>query len=170
MPTTAWTMRPVATHAFFNLRTYVRCPGCRAIYFLAEWIPNRLAIPSARDFTDSPSAWPVSTTRPNDGRWRKRWNAPPPPRPRDPSQRSFSRRHGAEHFLVRAYTAFTCRNDRSRRFDIRHAPWNLAPADVAIETDNLVAAAAPWFAHARDFCLPPFPGRPQRREMSLRAA
>ena len=40
---TAWTMRPVATHPFLNLRTYVRAHGHRAIYFLAEWIPNPLS-------------------------------------------------------------------------------------------------------------------------------
>ncbi len=40
---TAWTMRPVATHGFLNLRTYVNVQGRRAIYFIAEWIPNRLA-------------------------------------------------------------------------------------------------------------------------------
>src|SRR5258706_16407793 len=40
-----WLMRPVATHGFLNLRTYVRGGGAgggRAIYFISEWIPNRL--------------------------------------------------------------------------------------------------------------------------------
>src|SRR5205814_3132746 len=40
-----WLMRPVATHGFLNLRTYVRgvgASGGRAIYFISEWIPNRL--------------------------------------------------------------------------------------------------------------------------------
>src|SRR4051794_27138473 len=32
---------PLATHEFLNARTYVRHPGGRGIYFLAEWIPNR---------------------------------------------------------------------------------------------------------------------------------
>ena len=34
---------PLAEHAFLNVRTYVRRAGGRGIYFLAEWIPNRLA-------------------------------------------------------------------------------------------------------------------------------
>src|SRR5689334_20537515 len=41
-----WLMRPVATHGFLNLRTYVRGGGGDggggAIYFISEWIPNRL--------------------------------------------------------------------------------------------------------------------------------
>src|SRR5262245_1032444 len=35
--------KPLAAHEFLNLRTYVRVNGEAAIYFLAEWIPNRLA-------------------------------------------------------------------------------------------------------------------------------
>ena len=34
---------PLAQHEFLNLRTYVRHEGTCGIYFLAEWIPNRLA-------------------------------------------------------------------------------------------------------------------------------
>src|SRR5690242_12351895 len=39
----AWLATPLATHEFLNVRTYVRHGGARGIYFLAEWIPNRLA-------------------------------------------------------------------------------------------------------------------------------
>ena len=34
---------PLATHAFLNVRTYVRHANEPGIYFLAEWLPNRLA-------------------------------------------------------------------------------------------------------------------------------
>src|SRR3954451_20206572 len=33
---------PLAHHEFLNLRAYVRVNGQSAIYFVAEWIPNRL--------------------------------------------------------------------------------------------------------------------------------
>src|SRR5688500_12364404 len=36
--------RPLATHPFCNVRTYVVVDGEPGIYFLAEWIPNRLAV------------------------------------------------------------------------------------------------------------------------------
>src|SRR5215203_4349892 len=39
----AFLSRPLATHPFCNVRTYVVVQGERGIYFLAEWIPNRLA-------------------------------------------------------------------------------------------------------------------------------
>src|SRR5688572_14541278 len=34
---------PLACHEFLNVRTYVRVGGERGIYFISEWIPNRLA-------------------------------------------------------------------------------------------------------------------------------
>src|SRR3954466_5107482 len=39
----AWLSAPLAEHEFLNLRAYVRVNGERAIYFISEWIPNRLA-------------------------------------------------------------------------------------------------------------------------------
>src|SRR5207247_1780372 len=35
--------QPLHTHAFLNVRTYVRVGELRGIYFLAEWLNNRLA-------------------------------------------------------------------------------------------------------------------------------
>jgi uncharacterized protein YqjF (DUF2071 family) len=40
---TEWFFKPIATHPLLNLRTYVRHCGESGIYFLAEWIPNRLS-------------------------------------------------------------------------------------------------------------------------------
>jgi hypothetical protein len=40
----AWLTKPLATHEFLNVRTYVRQGGERGIHFLAEWLPNRLAV------------------------------------------------------------------------------------------------------------------------------
>ena len=40
----AWLLKPIATHAFLNVRTYVRHHGEPGIYFLAEWLSNRLSV------------------------------------------------------------------------------------------------------------------------------
>ena len=40
----AWLLKPIATHEFLNVRTYVRHRGEFGIYFLAEWLPNRLSV------------------------------------------------------------------------------------------------------------------------------
>src|SRR5437667_11174018 len=42
-PKLGWLTHPLHTHAFLNVRTYVRVREMRGIYFLAEWLNNRLA-------------------------------------------------------------------------------------------------------------------------------
>lgn len=37
-------LRPISDHAFLNVRTYVRPTDGPGIYFVAEWIPNRLSL------------------------------------------------------------------------------------------------------------------------------
>lgn len=39
-----WLFRPIATHDFLNVRTYVRHGDETGIHFLAEWLSNRLAV------------------------------------------------------------------------------------------------------------------------------
>jgi uncharacterized protein YqjF (DUF2071 family) len=41
---TEWLLRPIASHEFFNVRTYVQCDGEPGICFLAEWLPNALSV------------------------------------------------------------------------------------------------------------------------------
>lgn len=40
----AWLFKPIATHDFLNVRTYVRHHGEPGIHFLAEWLSNWLAV------------------------------------------------------------------------------------------------------------------------------
>src|SRR6266436_2301630 len=40
----AFLLKPIATHEFLNVRTYVRQGGEGGIYFLAEWLSNRLSV------------------------------------------------------------------------------------------------------------------------------
>ena len=39
-----WLLKPIATHEYLNVRTYVRHGAETGIYFLAEWLPNRLSV------------------------------------------------------------------------------------------------------------------------------
>src|SRR2546423_13063735 len=39
-----WLFKPIATHEFLNVRTYVRHRGAPGIYFLAEWLSNPLSV------------------------------------------------------------------------------------------------------------------------------
>ena len=40
--------KPIATHTFLNVRTYVKHGDEPGIYFMTEWVPNRLAAFLAR--------------------------------------------------------------------------------------------------------------------------
>ncbi len=39
-----WLFKPIATHEFLNVRAYVKHGGVKGIYFLAEWLPNKLNV------------------------------------------------------------------------------------------------------------------------------
>src|SRR3954467_7247242 len=39
-----WLFKPIGTHEFLNVRTYVRHGGESGIYFLAEWLSNPLSV------------------------------------------------------------------------------------------------------------------------------
>src|SRR3954451_8350559 len=41
---TDWLLKPIATHEFLNIRTYVRHNGEPGIFFLAEWLSNRISV------------------------------------------------------------------------------------------------------------------------------
>jgi uncharacterized protein YqjF (DUF2071 family) len=144
-------MRPVATHAFLNLRTYVRVGGRPAIQFLSEWIPNRLAMlvgprlyglpfragrlayrNGRRDVTANGDAFRLSESAGATGQEAEGGSL--------------------DEFLLERYTAVTWRQRRGRRFDIEHAPWAWRRAAVRVEDDTLVRRAAPWFAAARAEC------------------
>ena len=39
-----WLFKPIASHDFLNVRTYVRHAGEPGIFFLAEWLSNPLSV------------------------------------------------------------------------------------------------------------------------------
>jgi uncharacterized protein YqjF (DUF2071 family) len=148
---TRWMTAPVGTHEFLNLRTYVVVNGRPGIYFLSEWISNRLtmavgpwlyglplrfaAIRYAKD------AGEVTAT----GRFEFTCGRS--------DNSSFEARGGSlEAFLAERYTAYTHRSGIGRSFDIGHAPWQLRRAAVQVEDARMITKAMPWFAAARLEC------------------
>jgi uncharacterized protein YqjF (DUF2071 family) len=146
--------QPLANHAFFNIRTYVRVNGEPGIYFLAEWIPNRLTtlvgpklyglpyrLGTLRYDVDSDRHfYRGRITGAGDVEFRAELDAAAPRRCRDDD---------LEQFLIERYSAFTKRNQTSRRFRIRHEPWMIRPARVTLAETSLLDEAGAWFATAR---------------------
>lgn len=152
---------PLAHHEFLNLRTYVCHEGTPGIYFLAEWIPNRLAqligprlygLPyrlghlrytSKRRHVRS-RARHLDFTISGDGFLGKL----SPPRA-DDEERGSNRLNA---FLVERYSAFTYFEGISRRFDIAHERWPFHTCDASIARADLLTDTAPCLVDAAPTC------------------
>ena len=157
---TAALLRPIATHAFCNLRTYVRVNGEAGIHFLTEWIPNGLAaLIGPRSFglpyrlggleLDHRDPAEVTGRVACDGvtlRYRGRGE-----------RRYRPARHRHERFLVERYSAFT--GGRGRRlFRIAHAPWPITALFVELEERDLIDRALPPLRGVAPACAHHSPG------------
>jgi uncharacterized protein YqjF (DUF2071 family) len=141
---------PLGQHEFLNVRTYVRHgagAGDRGIYFMTEWIPNRLAaFIGPRTY-----GLPYRLGRLNyDGMSREI----------EAAGRRLTIRasvvkdadgdtNGLTHFLLERYIAFTHRNGVTRRFDVDHAPWPYQRVEVDVDDSGLLPLSGEWFQHAQ---------------------
>jgi uncharacterized protein YqjF (DUF2071 family) len=143
--------KPLASHPFCNVRTYVIVDGEPGIYFLAEWIPNRFAallgppmyglpyrLGELRyDLADATEL--RGDVRAGHAAFRFRaagepWATPEPAAPGTLCE-----------FLIERYTAFTMRGRRTPlRFRIDHAAWLHVPLDVEVEDESLLDATGDW--------------------------
>lgn len=138
---------PIADHAFLNVRTYVRHGEEPGIYFLAEWLPNRLAVfLGPRTFGlpyrlgrldcqhDAETGRLIGDVADADGAGRLTYggaaemNACPSP----------ARRGSLDEFLLERYACFTRLNGPVRRFRIWHNPWAVRPAALEFLQDRLL--------------------------------
>jgi uncharacterized protein YqjF (DUF2071 family) len=143
-----WLMRPVATHGFLNLRTYVRggeASGERAIYFISEWIPNRLT-----HFV-GPRLYglPLRLARLAYGEKERRVVSELGAVDLVAQSRGAAIGGGLSDFLLERYAAFTARGGRGRMFQIRHEPWRYRGVWVNVVDDSLIRRVYPWFAEAQ---------------------
>jgi uncharacterized protein YqjF (DUF2071 family) len=147
--------KPVAEHAFLNLRTYVRHEGEGGIYFLTEWIPNLL------DRVVGPATYGLPYRL---GRLRYDYDADGRPLGGAVSAGGSQFRFDAnvegdgafepaatdlDRFLIERYTAYTRRGNTCRRFRIWHEPWPQVRANVVVRDSSLLRGAAPWFGACR---------------------
>ena len=141
--TTRWLFAALATHEFLNARTYVRgADGERGIYFIAEWLPNRLArcvgpltyglpyrlgsIDYRHDHERAEWAGDVVARR-GTGGLSYRANV-------SEGCDDFERRD----FLLERYTAFTAAAGLRRKFRVWHEPWNAVAMTAEIEDASLL--------------------------------
>jgi uncharacterized protein YqjF (DUF2071 family) len=163
---TAWMTAPIATHGLLNVRTYVKYQGEQAIYFMAEWIPNRLSVFAGPhtyglpyrygklDYSHEHESGSISgSVEPASG-GRLAWHASLPAATRFRTSAAGS----LSEFLLERYTAFTLARRRLRVFRIQHEPWWQTPVEAVIDNDDALAITGPWHAAATQIASSYAPG------------
>jgi uncharacterized protein len=146
---------PLSDHEFLNVRTYVRHRDQKGIFFIAEWIPNRLAAFLGPRMYGLPYRLGQLTYRCDAASnqfaadidaggdhlaFRAISDSGFEPAPAMAGSES--------KFLLERYIAFTARAGIYRRFAVHHAPWLQQPVRVEIQQTALLQRTCSWFAHA----------------------
>jgi uncharacterized protein YqjF (DUF2071 family) len=151
-----WIFRPIATHEFLNVRTYVSHDGEPGIHFLAEWLSSRLASGLGRStfslpyhhgrFTFEGAAGGfterIADARSGDGLTIKA--AMPPDIHYSPCEAG-----SLDEWLMERYSAFNSGDRQKRFFRVWHPPWRQCPVEATVTGDDLLTANWPWFRNAR---------------------
>jgi uncharacterized protein YqjF (DUF2071 family) len=160
----AWMLKPIATHNFLNVRTYVRHRNETGIFFMTEWLSNRLSVALGLAAFGLPY---------KHGRIRYAYGSceGQPHREQQLTGRveesigrevlSYSAKldenaaftgcesESLDEWLMERYTAFTGRNRKARFFRVWHEPWRRTNIRVRILEGGLIASSWPFMADAR---------------------
>ena len=164
-----WLFKPMATHDLLNLRTYVRHHGENGIFFLAEWIPNRLSVYLGQrtfglpyrlarlsyqhchdtgSLTGTIESLPRTIER--SGRsLRLEYAGQLLANPQDRNSFHSCAAGSLDEFLLERYTAYTQQGSKARFFRVWHPPWRQAKADVRLLDDSLLRRTSAWFETAK---------------------
>jgi uncharacterized protein len=147
-----WIFRPIGSHGFLNLRTYVRHSGEPGIFFLAEWLANPLSVwlgprtfglPYRHGKLNYEHSDPIrGQVTAREGRLE--YAAPAPAAIFTPCD-SESR----DEFLLERYTAFTIRGCRPALFRVWHEPWPQTSIEIDVSAGDLIASTGAWWPSAR---------------------
>jgi uncharacterized protein YqjF (DUF2071 family) len=149
---TEWALKPIATHGFLNIRTYVRHNGEPGIFFLAEWLSNRLSVLLGPRTFGLPyrfghlhyahyDSFRGSVSAPEGRLSYDGHVAEPSFGPCLPGS--------LDEFLHERYTAFTQRGKCRRFFRIWHRPWLQASATADVGETSLIASTGAWWETAQ---------------------
>src|SRR5262249_40590940 len=138
-------VKPIATHALLNVRTYVKHRDESGIFFIAEWLSNKLSVKLGPQTYGLPYRFghliynhdirePRGVVEAKGGRLAYRSRARPihlmpcPPT-------------SLVEFLLERYTAFTMRRGHPCLFRIWHLPWQQSSIELDVVQDDLITSA-----------------------------
>ena len=150
-----WLLKPIATHEFLNVRTYVRASHEPGIFFLVEWLSNRLSVPLGPPVFGLPYRYGRIVylhDRPRDGvsgRVEAKGGCFSY-RGKSPGEALESCEPGSlTEFLMERYTAFTQPgHGRRRLFRVWHEPWPQTRLDLEITASDLLSTTGLWWKTA----------------------
>lgn len=143
--------KPIATHDFLNIRTYVTHRGETGIYFMSEWLSNRVNVLLGPLTFGLPYRFGLIDYRHDCDDLRGDISA---------NEGQLSYRAGVKNdfavcepdslieFLLERYTAFTQHRSVKRFFRIWHEPWRQAAAMIDITADNIIGSTGDWWQSA----------------------
>jgi uncharacterized protein len=149
-----WLFKPIATHEFLNVRTYVRNRGEPGIYFLAEWLSNPLSVRLGPRTFGLPYKFGRliydharvrgkirGIVEAREGRLTYQGDvADNSLAPSEPGSLT--------EFMLERYTAFTQHGKRARFFRVWHSPWEQTSAEIEVTADTLMASTGRWWKTA----------------------
>jgi len=154
----AWLFKPVATHQFLNVRTYVRHGDERGIYFLTEWLSNWLSVQLGPLLYGLPYHFAEINYRHAHEKGRLsgrvetencRANFVHDARIAPDTVFAPCKNNSPDEFLLERYTAYTSHGSTRRFFRVWHPPWPQARVKVCLSDDTLLKETWPWFNHVR---------------------
>jgi len=140
-------MAPIGTHKFLNVRTYVKQGGEAGIYFMREWLPNRLALCFGPSLFGLPYRYGrlqydhcheegCLNGEVSGSGGRLSYHVQLQDQNYGPVVEDSLR-----GFMLERYTAFTSGCGMSRFFRVWHEPWFQAEIDVDISQNTLLSRA-----------------------------
>jgi uncharacterized protein YqjF (DUF2071 family) len=150
-----WILKPIATHEFLNIRTYVRHEGEPGIFFLAEWLSNRLSVLlGPRTFGLPYRFGNLDYEHATNGESLRGLVSAPEGRLQyegklTGSEFELCEAGSLDEFMLERYTAFTQQRRRRRLFRIWHRPWPQAAADYDVTDTSLIANTGAWWNTAQ---------------------
>lgn len=148
--------KPIATHEFLNVRTYVTHKGEPGIHFLAEWLPNPLSVwlgPPVFGlpyrfghvlYAHQPDKGFRGTVIDDASGAALGYEAEPLNAPAlDTAEAG-----GLEEFLLERYSAFTTFLGLRRRFRVWHPAWRHVAIKAVVLENSLMARTGSWASAA----------------------
>jgi uncharacterized protein len=153
----AWLFKPISTHGFLNARTYVKHGNERGIYFITEWLSNRLSVALGPPLYGLPYRFAKLNYRHTHEQDRMFGKVEAPGQRQlvyeaclaPGAQLSQCETDSLDEFLLERYTAYTSRGTTRRTFRVWHPPWPQMRAQVTVSDNSLLTRAWSWFQTAK---------------------